>query len=540
MSLNALMERVQNHFKVEEAHAKTDQQFVQLAAQVVENAPKAVGQPVLFFNASTRLAGVSLNAAFSILTAHSLRLQGVPVVHLVCERGMSNCVLGTSRSEPPKPPPCRGCIHQSDALFAQNTQERFAFTPDADLDKYLAGMDVSRLQQLVWEDMPLGKLVLPSARWILRRHNLIENPVTVRVLREYIRSAWSMAGKFRALLKQVEPQAVLVFNGLQYPEAVLRYMARKASIPCYSHEVGLRPFSAFFTEGEATAYPLKIPADFELDEAQNARLDSYLEQRSKGNFKMAGVQFWPEMSELPKPFIEKAKTFKQIVPVFSNVIFDTSQPHANVVFEDMFQWLDAILAAAREHPETLFVLRAHPDELRKGKASEESVASWAERKQIENLPNLHFFPSEEYVSSYELINMAKVVLIYNSTIGLEAAIMGAAVLAAGKSRYSQAECVWLPQTPRAWKAELNNLLAAEKILVPPEFALNARRFLYYQLWRSSLSFEEFLEADGIWDGYVRLKNFAWQALLPENSQTMQTISKGILGRGNFLLDKDPQ
>lgn len=538
MSLASLMDRVQNHFKVEEAHAKTNQKFELLAAQVHENAPEQLYQPVLFFNASTRLSGVSLNAGFSILSGHSLRLQGVPVVHLVCERGMSSCVLGTSRTEPPKAMPCRGCIHQSDALFAQSSQERFAFKADAALDEHLVGMDVSRLQQVVWEGLPLGELVLPSARWILRRHNLIENVTTVRILREYIRSAWSMAGQFESLLKQLNPRAVVVFNGQQYPEALLRYLARKAAIPCFSHEVGLRPMTAFFTEGEATAYPLKIPADFELDEAQNTRLDAYLEQRFKGNFKMAGVQFWPQMSELPPEFVEKAAGFKQVVLVFTNVIFDTSQPHANVIFEDMFRWLDAVIATAKEQPDTLFVVRAHPDEARKGKASEESVAAWAARKQIGQLPNIQFYPPEEHVSSYDLIRMAKLVLIYNSTIGLEAAIMGAPVLAAGKSRYSNANCVWLPASPRAWQAELNNMLAAPQIDVPEAFAHNARRFLYYQLWRSSLSFEKFLEPDGIWDGYVTLKDFAWQALLPENSSTLRTISQGILERGSFLLEED--
>ncbi len=163
MSLNALMERVQNHFKVEEAHAKTDQQFVQLAAQVVENAPKAVGQPVLFFNASTRLAGVSLNAAFSILTAHSLRLQGVPVVHLVCERGMSNCVGKQKRSEPPKPPPCRDAFIRATRFLLRIRKN---VLPLHQMQTWISIWQawISRLQQLVWEDMPLGKLVLPSAR----------------------------------------------------------------------------------------------------------------------------------------------------------------------------------------------------------------------------------------------------------------------------------------------------------------------------------------------------------------------------------------
>jgi hypothetical protein len=246
------------------------------------------------------------------------------------------------------------------------------------------------------------------------------------------------------------------------------------------------------------------------------------------------------MSELSPEFQRKAAKFKQMVPIFTNVIFDTSQPHANVVFEDMFTWLDSLLITARAHPETLFVIRAHPDEARVGKASEESVAEWAEARGLRKIPNLHFIPPKEYVNSYDLIRMAKFVLIYNSTIGLEASILGAAVLSAGKARFTASEVAWLPQTKAAYQAKLDSLLDAETVEVPPRFKHNARRFLYWQLYRSSLSFEDFLKPDGVWAGYVTLKEFPWQALLPENSVTLQTIHDGILHGGDFMLKEDPQ
>ena len=199
-----------------------------------------------------------------------------------------------------------------------------------------------------------------------------------------------MARQFAALLEREKPQAVLVFNGQFFPEATARWVAQQYEIPVITHEVGLRPFTAFFTPGEATAYPLHVPEAFELDERQNARLDEYLSQRFKGQFSMAGVRFWPEMKGLDPAFLQRIEQFQQVVPVFTNVIFDTSQPHSNVVFPHMFAWLDLVLELARSHPETLFVLRAHPDESRPGKASQESVRQWVERSGADGLPNLIF------------------------------------------------------------------------------------------------------------------------------------------------------
>ncbi len=74
--------------------------------------------PVVVFNASARLAGLSQNAAFSLLAAWSLRLAGYPVVHFVCQSGMSHCVLGTNRQDHRTPPPCESCIAQSRRIYA--------------------------------------------------------------------------------------------------------------------------------------------------------------------------------------------------------------------------------------------------------------------------------------------------------------------------------------------------------------------------------------------------------------------------------------
>ncbi|MEJ5224187.1 MAG: hypothetical protein WHV44_06990, partial [Anaerolineales bacterium] len=300
------------------------------------------------------------------------------------------------------------------------------------------------------------------------------------------------------------------------------------------HEVGLLPLTGYFTTGEATAYPIAIPDDFDLDDAQNTRLDAYLTHRFQGNFSMAGVQFWPHMRRLDDAFLSKASAFKHLVPVFTNVIFDTSQPHANTLYPDMFTWLDDVLNAARAHRDTLFVIRAHPDESRPGKAARESVAGWVAQSGADREPNIHFVPSEEYISSYELIQRAKFVMIYNSTIGLEASILGAAVLAAGKARFTQYPTVYYPASRAAYLNLLADFLNAESVAPLPEHRRHARRFLYYQLFRTSLPFDAFLEPTEP-KGYVQLKDFPLSALRPEASPTIATLLDGILGDGDLLL-----
>jgi len=538
MSEPNVFEQLVNKVKRKIEQRKNQASFRAMAAQLSENTPEGKLKPVIFFDASTRLSGASLNAGFAVVTAWSLGLQGVPVVHFVCQEGLKPCLLGTDRNNPDAKPPCQSCIRQSEAMFAHSKVSPFNYQTDSTFEEEIQNLDLDQLMVFEYRSIPLGELCLPSTRWIMRRHHLTDEEYTRSLFKNYLRSAWSLAQQFEVLLDEQQPQAVVVFNGMQYPEAVARWLARRCKIKVFSHEVGMLPITAYFTEGDATAYDLDIPQDFQLSESQDEKLNAYLNARFKGDFHMAGVQFWPEMSDLSPEFLATAKKFKQIVPVFTNVIFDTSQPHANVLFEDMFVWLDSIVETAKKHPETLFVIRAHPDEAREGKASEESVAQWAEMRQIERFPNIRFVPPQEYINSYDLIRMSKFVLIYNSTIGMEASILGAGVLSAGKARYTASDVVWFPRSIPAYQEQLEDLLTVDQVEVPEKFNVNARRFLYYQLHRSALRFDAFLEPDGIWAGYVKLKDFSPTTLLPEHSKTMQVISDGILRGGNFMYQED--
>jgi len=122
-----------------------------------------------------------------------------------------------------------------------------------------------------------------------------------------------------------------------------------------------------------------------------------------------------------------------------------------------------------------------------------------------------------------LIQMAKFAMIYNSTIGLEAAIMGAPVLCAGRSRFTQIPTVFFPSTVEAYRKQLEEFLIAGSVTALPEFQKNARRFLYYQLFISSLPFDEFIQPDGIWPGFVRFKKLNWQKLTPQDSLAMGVL-----------------
>jgi hypothetical protein len=526
--------RIKNAIRQRWVHYRGSQRWKVLSHRINTLDVDKSQQPIIFFNASTRLGGVSQNAAYSRLTSLGLRAQGIPVIHFVCHAGIQRCILGSNRDNFDQAPPCEQCIKQSQALFSSDQTRFFEYETDEKLDFGLETLTVAKCSEFTWHDLPLGFWAVNSLRWVLRRYTLKEDAQTRAFMVSFIQSAWNIYQQFTRLVEESNPQAVVVFNGMFFPEAAVRQVCLERGIRVITHEVGIQPFSAFFTDGEATAYPMYIPDEFKLTEAMNAHLDDYLSKRFSGNFTMAGIKFWPEMQQLDPELAERIALYKRIVPVFTNVIFDTSQVHANTLFSDMFQWLENIYQSILDHPEVLFILRAHPDEGRKGKESRESVADWVKNRGVLSLPNVVFIDSNQFVSSYELIRRSHFVMNYNSTIGLEATLLGRPVLTAGKARYTQVPTTFFPASKAEYMESLEKFLMADEIEVPEEFIHNARRFLYAQLFITSLPFEEFLKDDGVWKGYVTLRDFSPESLLPKNSETMQILTDGILHGKDFL------
>lgn len=514
-----------------------------LTAQAADGAAQAEpGRTAVVFNASTRLGNLSLNAAYSLLTAWGLRQEDWRVVHFVCQAGMSRCLLGSSEQDPHQKPPCEICTALSVKMYAGANTAGFTYRQDDQLTAAISGKSTAELAAFSYDGLPLGELVLPSLRWRMRRHHLQEDEATLLLFREFILSAYHVAGEFKSLIERERPDLVLVFNGQMFPEAVVAHLARQHEIHTITHETGYQPYTVFMTAGDATAREVFLTdRERTLTAAQNAVLDDYLEKRFEGRFSMGGIKFWQEMEGLPEDIERGLADFDQVVPIFTNVIFDTSQAHANRAFAHMFAWLDATLEVVRAHPDTLFVLRAHPDELRphSRKKARETVQDWVEQTGAGGLPNLLFIDPVKYVSSYELIRRSKFVLAYNSSIALEAVLLGKAALCAGWAWYAEYPTVYAPQSAEGYHQQVTDLLAAEQVVLPDEFRQMARSLVYYQNFRASLPFGDYLEPHEI-RGYVRFRPFDLQELKSSRDRTIRAILSGIESSDRVLtLPEEP-
>lgn len=85
-------------------------------------------------------------------------------------------------------------------------------------------------------------------------------------------------------------------------------------------------------------------------------------------------------------------------------------------------------------------------------------------------------------------------------------------------------------------AELEKMLGSDELTVPEEHRMNSRRFLYYQLFKTALPFDEFLE-EAHRPGLVLMRKFSPDKLYARNSQTIRTILNGIQNEKPFILEE---
>jgi len=490
--------------------------------------------PVVVFNASTRIQRLSLNAAYSLLAAWGLRAAGRPVIQAVCDRGLGQCPLGTERTNLEKGPPCKHCVRFSRGLFPPSGTEQLTLNDGLSRAVWDQTDNATLPELFQWKGagLPLGDLVLPTVRWVLRRHDVMDDEPVRRLVRRYLAGAASLAGRLAELFERTRPSAVVLFNGILFPEAVARRVALDRGLRVVTHEVGLQPFSAFFSHEHATFRDVAPEEDRVLTEAEDRRLDAYLAERAEGRFSMAGIRFWPQIAPLPPELEARLANGRPAVAVFTNVVFDTSQVHAHTIYPSMFAWLEDLAGIIDKHPDRTFVLRAHPDEDRPGKESQQSVQAWVRETGLGRKPNVVFIPPEERVSSYELLRRAGLVLVYNSSIGLEAAIAGKAVVLAGRARYSSANAAYTPGSRPEYLRLVEQQLQSAAAEVDGEHARNARRFLHFELYRASLDFSPFLRERRGFPGMVEWTPFDPAELA--RWEPLRVVVRGVLEGTPFI------
>ncbi|MBC7541374.1 MAG: hypothetical protein H7338_01440 [Candidatus Sericytochromatia bacterium] len=450
----------------------------------------------------TPVAGVLVRLAYM---AAALEARGHSVRRILCDGAMPRC--SRDFSVPPASGRLSACL---DCWPAMHTYARLG-TADpatvlplsslldpgamAEARTTLAGIAADALVTYEWQGLPLGEGLDTAMRYEYWGEDWRRLPDWPAKARDWLLHATAAAMAATRFIDEHRPSALIVHNGRIPGEAAVMAVAARHGLPCFAEEGGIRPATLVLKDGQpACDYNFLTEwaawRDVPLTAAEAATIEIDLaSRRLKGH--PGAFTYSPspsgELDVLRRHL--GLRPDRPVVTVFAGTTGDTAFYAAHDTFPTQSAWLAACIAFAASHPDVDLVLRAHP-----GEASFEAMRYGRMIPTAEPLPvvlaaitaklpdNVRVVAADSPISSYDLLAISHVVLVYISTLAMEAAAGGWPVAAAGRSHYRDAGFVHPVHDAADFPHLIERLLADPEPL--PELQTMARRYLYMWAFRA--------------------------------------------------------
>lgn len=410
----------------------------------LRSAEPTQGQRVLL----ATMAGGNIQAMnVERLLAASLALRGSHVDAVLCDGALPACiecnylVIAPKRmaSSGPSPSMCRQC---------QSTGERALETAGAGLhvlsrwiqseDHAAAAHLSSSLEDIAsfeLDGVAIGQHAFAGALRYEARGMQSEGPEAGLILRRYLRAAILTCRATQRMLRQLQPDVVVLQHGIYVPQGVVVEVARQQSVRIVTWTSGYPDSTMLFAHGDTYHRTMlaETPADWSEVEWTSEReraTREYLTSRRSGSrdwIRFGANDSQPLGLSLPKV----AQDSRPIVLVLPNVAWDAQIHFEGRAFVTQTHWLLHTIEWARTRPDLHVVIRAHPGEVTGFLPAQDPLRVILP---LGDLPeNVTFVDSTSTVSTYDLVDIAHVAIVYGTKLGVEALAQGTPVITVGEA-----------------------------------------------------------------------------------------------------------
>jgi hypothetical protein len=392
--------------------------------------------------------GWSTHLAIETVLAHAVLRRGGAPIFAYCGGRLPICDVVPVDAAPPMP--CHSCREYAGGAIEAAGFAGVALHDVLDVRatvriarRRVAGLTtVGECEAYVDQGLALGQLVRVSLAWFLSRGTLSETPQIVDDYRKFLISGTVVARGLRAILNRTDAQRVFMLNGTFFAESIMIALAAQQGLPFGTYEKGFLHDGIVMTPG-APASHLKMPEgawenarDVALTDEESEAIDTYLGARRSG-----GGGFDSSWSERVDD-VDRIRTSlsldgrRPLAVMFCNILWDSAVLGRDIAFASMGDWVLEGIAWAASNPDVDLVIRIHPAEvgLRNHPSRERMADHIATYAPV--LPaNVRVIESEDPTSSYALMDIASLGLVYTSTVGLELAARGSPVVVAADTHY---------------------------------------------------------------------------------------------------------
>lgn len=473
------------------------QELLQMEEIGNQTPPEALVRPgggpkILFFT----LRGWSIQVAWDVALAAALRLRGADVSFFTCGKRLPLCDIASYEAVPPLP--CSFC-----ATYMNRALNAWHF-PTKRLRDYIQPAEIKSIEQqvdsipyedydnFIFDEIPVGQLVTISVRWFLCSGTIGNERLARHTYRNFLISGAMMVLVGKRLLDDILPDKLYLFSGLFFAERIMLELARKRNLSVITHEAGFMPNTVVIAHDKiASRYDLDDVwpdyAEIPLTQQETTQLDEYLFARKSG--KRDAATYYPAIEKDEQTIATRLDLdrSKKLVTVFTNILWDSAALDRETAFASMADWLDQTLQYFLNRSDVQLVIRIHPAEVRlEMHTTREKIAPFLTERYPTLPAHIKLIPPESDVSSYTLMRMSDVGLVYTSTTGLEMALEGKPVLVSGWTHYARKGFTYDIATRDEYLSILNHL--DDLTHLSPEAIEYARRYAYLFFFRLMLPF----------------------------------------------------
>jgi len=418
------------------------------------------------------------------LLAHALAARGARPNLLICDvPDLPVCDERTIHSR--SRDRCAGCIRDKRSLIdASRLPWRgvsSCISPEtpARARNVVAALAADALETYVERGWPIGRWLHVSACHYLRCDARGDGPEKIDARRRLLATAIIIVEAVERWLDETCPEIVVVESGAHLVWRIAMELAQARGLRVVCREMGKGGWdSHIYSLGTDCMAP-------NLDEAWNqarheplapaeeSEVDRILDELPARTY----VQRTP--LDRPRPDILSSLGVppgKTVAVAFTNVTWDLATAGRDVGFGGVWDWIQHTIRVLAPFPDAHLIVRAHPAEA--SVETRERVLDQIAREWPDGLPRVTLIQPEQAVAARALMAHADLVLAYNSTAGLEAAIRGCPTLVCGRPHYRDRGFTIDVNSREEYAALLRAWATGTPPAPPPSASLLARRYFH--------------------------------------------------------------
>lgn len=278
-------------------------------------------------------------------------------------------------------------------------------------------------------------------------------------------------------LRTNRPDSAVLPNGTVMELGVAYRVLKYLKIPTVTYEFSDQKQAMWMAQNEEimlqnTDILWKKHESLKLTDTQQKKIQTLMSSRK--NASLFG-NFSRQWQSVPSEGAQKAKERlgldeRPVVLLATNVLGDSLTLGRQVFSKSMTDWLIRTIQYFIERPDVQLVIRIHPGEalVKHGSISDKV------RQTLPQLPgHIHLVMPKEDVNTYDVMELADLGLVYTTTVGLEMAMSGIPVVAAGRTHYRNRGFTYDPESWVDYFKALNGLLIDLKGHRLPKEKINA-------------------------------------------------------------------